>query len=98
MPKKKKKVSRKTWLYVLLGVAAVLLILWFIHIAMRSTTVTQQMESICTVVNDTTIRCDCDIVNNNEHNTYSNLLTSDNGCDNSMCNDLCSSYADFLAD
>ena len=98
MPKKKKKVSRKTWLYVLLGVAAVLLVVWFAQLAMRGTVVNQQTESVCTVVNDTTIRCDCDIVTNAEHNTYSNLLTSDNGCDNSMCNDLCSSYADFLAD
>ena len=52
MPKKKKKVSRKTWLYVLLGVAAVLLVVWFAHLAMRSTVVNQQTESVCTVVND----------------------------------------------
>ncbi len=98
MPKKKKNVSRKTWLYILLWIVAVLLIVWFVHLAIRNTAVTQQVESVCTVVNDTTVRCDCDIVLNAEHSTYSNLLTSDNGCDGSMCNDLCSSYADFLAD
>ncbi len=97
MKKAKKKFANKTWLYILLGVAALLLIVWFVHMGVRHTVVVQHTESVCTVVDANTIRCDCNIQNgNNEPETYSNLLTSTNGCDNSMCNDLCGSYADFL--
>ena len=103
MPKKKQTEHKSNlvwWIVSGIVVIAVMLII-FSNQTGKSIynvgNVEYKILSRCYNIDSTTIKCECDIVIDNDakHHGFSNELTA-TSCDNEICHNLCSNYADEL--
>lgn len=101
MPKKKQDKSNLLWWIV----GTIVLIVVATIIFSRKTgvyvdevgDVVYETSSECRVLDSTKIQCNCDVVigGDTEHHNFSNTINA-TSCDNDICTNLCTNYADEL--